>query len=84
MAEAWNVEVLAGAERVRPEALLAMQDRADEPFPFDAVQLRGHRNRFRIKFSCNRYRIIYEVSRKRRTVLIARVRRRTAETYRGY
>ncbi len=69
---------------VRRDALAAIRDLENDPFPTDVVKMRGARNRYRIKFYGNRYRIIYQVSESRQLVIVLRVRRRDADTYSGF
>jgi mRNA-degrading endonuclease RelE of RelBE toxin-antitoxin system len=63
-------------DRVRIEAIQAIVDFREDPFPLGHLELRGHRGVYRIHFYRDQYRIIYRVSEKRGTVLIWRVRPR--------
>ena len=86
----WRVRTRPEAERdldllpdaVRSEALDAIEDLAENPFPPDSIPLRGHAHRYRIKFYSNRYRIIYDVLENQRAIRIFRVRPRK-DIYRG-
>ncbi len=69
-------------DRVRIEAMQAIVDLREDPFPPGHVQLRGYRDVYRIRFYRDQYRMIYRVSEKRGTVLIWRVRPR-GRAYRG-
>ncbi len=88
----WKIEIQLRALReldqledsIREEAVGVILDLKDDPFPPDALRLRGHRNRFRLKFYGNRYRIIYQISEQQRTIIVTRVRRRDPHTYSGY
>ncbi len=60
----WNVEVLPEADRdlrnlpdiVRAEAIEIIRDLAEDPFPPEAMPLRRHKNRYKIKF--HNYRVV--------------------------
>ena len=80
----WKIEITPLAQRhldeledrVRVEAMQAIVDLREDPFPPGHIQLRGHRNVYRIRFYRDQYRIIFRVSEQRGTVLIWRVRPR--------
>lgn len=88
--EEWRVKVLPQAQKeldqlpdsVRLEALNAIQDLADDPFPPDCMPMRGYPYRYRIKLYGNQYRLIYDVSETPKAIKILRVRLRT-DAYRG-
>ena len=63
-------------DRVRIEAMRAIVDLREDPFPPGSVPLRGYRDVYRIRFYRDQYRIVYRVSEKQGTVLIWRVRPR--------
>ncbi len=52
----------------------------EDPRPHDAVELRGHRDYYRVRFEG--YRVVYRVSDSRRRVAVLRIRRRD-QAYRG-
>lgn len=91
MAINWRIEILQAAEKdldnledpLRREALEAILDLAEEPFPADAVPLDGMRRHYRIAFGNRRYRIGDRVSPKRETVIVIRVPSRS-DVYVGY
>jgi mRNA interferase RelE/StbE len=60
------------------EAIAAIEALADDPFPPDAVKLRGHNDYYRLRIAS--YRIVYRVRPRR--ILITRVASR-ANVYRG-
>ena len=88
--EGWKVKVLPRAQKeidqlpdsVRPEALQAIQDLAEDPLPPDSILMRGYSHSRRIRFHGNQYRILYHVSESQKTVYVFRVRPR-ADAYRG-
>ena len=88
--EKWSVRTLPRAQReidrlpdaVRYEALEAIQDLAEVPFPPDSLLLRGYSHSHRIKFYGNQYRILYHASESQRTIYVFRVRPRQ-DAYRG-
>ena len=86
----WTLRVAPSANRefkslpdpIRDEAANLLVDLAEDPFPPDAMELRGHAGYHRVRFGDNRYRLIYRVSRTKEEVLIVRFRLRR-EAYRG-
>ena len=86
----WQVRLLRSARRdlaaledqVCSEALDAIHDLAEDPFPNDCLWMRGYPNRFRIKLYGNRYRLIYDVSQNQKMLKVLRVRLRK-DAYRG-
>lgn len=51
--------------------------------PDDAIELRGSRGFYRIRFYREAYRIIYFVSEQQRKIVVTRVRKRGPDTYKG-
>ena len=70
-------------DTIKDEAVEAIAELREDPFPPGAIPLRGSINRYRIKFYRNRYRIIYQVSVKQHRVIVTRVRHRSS-AYLGY
>ncbi len=70
-------------EQVRLEALGAIVALTEDPLPPDAVALRGHKNRYRIRFYRDRFRIVYDLSYQQRKIIVVRIRPRDPDTYRG-
>jgi len=70
-------------DTIKDEAVEAINELREDPFPPDAIPLRGSVNRYRIKFYRNRYRIVYQVSVKQHRVIVTRVRPRSS-AYLGY
>jgi mRNA-degrading endonuclease RelE of RelBE toxin-antitoxin system len=90
MADGWSVEFRPSALRelrqlednANAEALQVIQELSEDPFPQDAVGLRGHPGVYRIRCCRDAYRIVYSVSRKKRKVIVQRVRPRQS-AYQG-
>ena len=80
----WTVRVPHSVQReldelrdsVWREALAAIADLQEDPFPDGSIPLRGCTDLYRIKFYRDAYRIVYQVSRKQRRVILTRVRPR--------
>ena len=90
MATPWMVRVRPSAsselaeldDNVKAEALSAIAELREDPFPPDSIKLRGHADLYRVRLYLNQYRIVYQVSLKQRRVIVTRVRRRK-DVYRG-
>jgi len=86
----WEVLILESAERevdrlredVRGEAMDAIADLSEDPFPPGHLRMRGYNDCYRIRIGGDAYRIVYRVDRKNRVVKVFRVRPR-ATAYRG-
>jgi len=86
----WTIRIPNSAQReldelpdsVWREAIEAIADLREDPFPYDSVLLEGHSDLYRIKFYRNQYRMVYRVSERQRRVIIVRVRPR-GTAYRG-
>jgi len=86
----WRSEISNSSQReldalpdsVWREAVEAISDLAEDPFPSGSIALRGHQGLYRIRIYSGRYRIIYRVSGKQGRVIIKRVRPR-ASAYQG-
>jgi mRNA-degrading endonuclease RelE of RelBE toxin-antitoxin system len=84
MASRWTVELTGSARRefkllAPPEKESASElilELAEDPFPFDAVPLRGYHNLYRVRFHQGRLRLIYYLSEKQRKIIVARLRPR--------
>jgi mRNA-degrading endonuclease RelE of RelBE toxin-antitoxin system len=84
MASSWSVEFTRAARRefkllAPPEKESASElilELAENPFPFDAVPLRGYQGLYRIRFHQGRFRLIYYVSQKQRKMVVTRLRPR--------
>jgi mRNA-degrading endonuclease RelE of RelBE toxin-antitoxin system len=84
MASSWTVEFTASARREfkllsSPEKASASEfllELAEDPFPFDAVPLRGYQGLYRVRVHQGRLRLIYHVSQKQRKIVITRLRPR--------
>ena len=63
------------AKGLRDEAKRLIRDLAEEPFPSDAVKLRGFADYYRIRLRHN-YRIVYRVRSRQRLIVVSRVRHR--------
>ena len=84
MASSWTVELTGSARR--EFKLLAPQQKesaaelilelAEDPFPEDAVPLRGYDSLYRVRFHQGRLRLIYYVSQKQRKIVVTRLRPR--------
>jgi len=84
MASNWTVEFTGSARR--EFKLLVTQEKesaaevilklAEDPFPGDAVPLRGYDNLYRVRFHQGRLRLIYYVFKKQRKIVVARLRPR--------
>ena len=80
--EKWELRLSESAEAevsdlpsdIRSQLLDAILDLEEDPFPPDAIPLRGWNDLQRIRVEG--YRIVYRVNRQRRTVLVERVRPR--------
>lgn len=90
MASGWSIEFQPVAytefrqlgDKVKVEAVRAIQDLAEDPFPEGSIELRGLPNVYRIRCCKDAYRIVYRVSGKQRKVIVLRVRPR-ASAYHG-
>jgi mRNA-degrading endonuclease RelE of RelBE toxin-antitoxin system len=88
----WKLKLRSDAQKeydalddfVREEALSILSELAENPFPEDAVPLRGHRDHFRLRFHDGQYRLIYRLSRSQQKVVVTRIRRRNDGAYKGY
>jgi mRNA-degrading endonuclease RelE of RelBE toxin-antitoxin system len=65
------------------EALEAIADLEEDPFPMGSIPLRGYTNLYRLRFYRDRFRLVYTVSEKQRRVIVERVRPR-ATAYTGF
>jgi mRNA-degrading endonuclease RelE of RelBE toxin-antitoxin system len=75
-------EIDALGESVRLEAIDAIIDLREDPFPAGSVPLRGYKNLYRIRFYRGQFRIVYLVADSARRVVIERVRQR-GDAYAG-
>lgn len=90
MASGWSIEFQRVAykefrqfgDKVKVEAVRAIQDLAEDPFPEGSTELRGLPNVYRMRCCRDAYRIVYRVSEKQREVIVLRVRPR-ASAYHG-
>jgi mRNA-degrading endonuclease RelE of RelBE toxin-antitoxin system len=81
LASLWSVQILPDARRalraldedVRLEAVQAIAELTEDPFPFDCVQMEGYADLYRVRFYGERYRVVYRVIERSRKVLITRV-----------
>ncbi len=88
---AWVVSLRRLAQRelaelddtVRFEAIEAIAELEEDPFPAGSIQLRGYTNLYRVRFYRDRFRLVYTVSQKQRRVIIERVRPRST-AYAGF
>jgi mRNA-degrading endonuclease RelE of RelBE toxin-antitoxin system len=87
----WKLRVQDGAkleigrlptEDLVEEAVAIIDDLAEDPFPSDALKMRGYKDRYRIRFGSEAYRLVYKVDATHRLVTILRVRPRPTD-YRG-
>jgi len=82
----WTVRIPRSVQReldqlpdnVWKEAITAITELKEDPFPHGSISLRGYTDLYRIKFYRDEYRIVYQVSKKQRRVIITRVRSRSA------
>jgi mRNA-degrading endonuclease RelE of RelBE toxin-antitoxin system len=82
---AWAVSVLPAAQRemdglddsMRFEALEAITDLEEDPFPAGSILLRGYTDLHRLKFYRDQFRVVYTVSEKQRRIIVERVRTRS-------
>jgi mRNA interferase RelE/StbE len=82
----WTVEVVQSARkelrqldaRLKAEALQAIRELAEDPFPEGSIQLRGHPNFYRIRCCRDAFRVVYRVSEKQRKVIVLRLRPRAS------
>jgi mRNA-degrading endonuclease RelE of RelBE toxin-antitoxin system len=66
-ASMWKLELIRSArdeydalsDSVRGEALILLEELAEDPFPEGVLALRGHRDHYRLRFYGNQYRVIY-------------------------
>ena len=66
----WKTSILPSAQcdldelddRVRSEAMAAILDLAEDPFPYGFIPLRGYVDIYRIRVYRDLYRIVYRVS----------------------
>ena len=65
---------------IKADMAALLVDLEEDPRPHDAVELRGHRDYYRVRFEG--YRVVYRVSDSRRRVAVLRIRRRD-QAYRG-
>lgn len=80
----WKIEILPSAQRelagmddrVRHDAMQAILDLTEDPFPDGSLLLEGHTDLYRIYCYRSRYRIVYRVSEKQHRVIATRVRPR--------
>ena len=86
----WDVKIPKPAQReldalpenIWQEAIEAIRELREDPFPEGCILLEGNVGLYRIRFYRGLYRIVYRVSEKQHRVVITRVRiRRNA--YRG-
>jgi mRNA-degrading endonuclease RelE of RelBE toxin-antitoxin system len=81
----WAVKVLPAAQReiddlddsARFEALEAITDLEEDPFPAGSILLRGYTDLHRLRFYRDQFRVVYTVSEKQRRVIVERVRTRS-------
>jgi mRNA-degrading endonuclease RelE of RelBE toxin-antitoxin system len=81
----WAVKVLPAAQRemddlddsVRLEALEAITDLEEDPFPAGSILLRGYTDLHQVRFYRDQFRVVYTVSEKQRRVIVERVRKRS-------
>ena len=82
----WTIEVVPSANReiralsneaLKTEALEAMLALREDAVPFDAKELRGLPNHYRIPFGGHQYRILYHLSPRKRRIRVLRVRHRS-------
>ncbi len=66
---------------VRDELYEAVNDLEADPFPPDAIELKGNPGVFRIRVG--QYRVLYQVSEKQQKIVIERVSLRET-AYKGY
>lgn len=86
----WQIKIPSSAQRqlevladsVWREAMDAIADLSEDPFPSGSIPLRGHAGLYRIRIYRNQYRVVYRVSERQHKVVIERVRPR-ASAYRG-
>ncbi len=69
-------------DRIREEAMRAILDLAEDPFPEGSILLERHTGLYRVRFYREGYRIVYRVSEKQRRVVVTRIRPR-GTAYRG-
>jgi mRNA-degrading endonuclease RelE of RelBE toxin-antitoxin system len=77
MASGWSIEFRPVAykelrqlgDKEKVDAIRAIQDLAEDPFPEGSVELRGLPNVYRIRCCGDAYRIVYRVSGKQRKVV---------------
>ncbi len=74
-------ELREAPNRIALEIIELLADLALDPFPPDALELRGHAGHYRIRL--NGYRVIYRISESRRRISVLRIRPR-ARAYIGF
>jgi mRNA-degrading endonuclease RelE of RelBE toxin-antitoxin system len=70
-------ELAALDDSARLDALDAISDLEEDPFPIGSIALRGYTNLYRVRFYRDQFRLVYTVSEKQRRVVVERVRPRS-------
>jgi mRNA-degrading endonuclease RelE of RelBE toxin-antitoxin system len=92
MGAVWTVKLAPQAQRQlsklqagpRESALDLIDELRHGDFPRETIPLEGHRNFERVKFYGRSHRMIYRINHKARTILILRIGKRDAKTYKGF
>ncbi len=88
----WKVTLTADAQRqfanlpkpVQRDCVSELRDLRDSGSVWNGDRLRKHERFERGKFHSGQYRIIYRVSRSTRAVVVTRIAKRDAKTYKGF
>jgi len=80
----WTVELSKSAQRElrqledgpQRSAEDLLKDLAEDPAVIPAIELRGKRDTWRVRFHNDRYRMIYQVSKARKRIIVTRIRPR--------
>ncbi len=92
MGAVWTVKLAQQAQRQlgklasgpRESALDLIDELRHGHFASETIPLRDHRNFERVKFYGRSHRMVYRINYKARTILIIRIGKRDAKTYKGF
>jgi mRNA-degrading endonuclease RelE of RelBE toxin-antitoxin system len=90
MASDWRLTLTKRAERqyevldedVQADAVEAMAELIEEPFPPGSIAMAGYKNRHRVRFHKERYRLVYDAFPASRKLVVVAMGPR-ATIYRG-